>query len=92
MTKEELKARLMADMEVEMEALSEAGSRVGLTLTEIEDLALAARQRMGERMTEQLLGQQVEAHQHELPVSATSGRRLHPKGKKTKRSQRGLAT
>lgn len=90
MTSEEmqmLKVTLLKDLEGEINALVAVRARSGeqLTLTQIEDIALEARQRLGQKLTERLIEMEERARGAQIPVSAVTGKRLHPKGKKTKR-------
>ena len=86
MTQAELKAALMKDMEVEIEALVQAHEPTErLTLTQIEDVVLTARQRMGQKLTERMIEMQEQARGAQIPISAITGKRMHPKGKKTER-------
>ncbi len=85
-----LKAGLMDEVEAEVDELVKAYEGSGpLTLTQIEDLVLGARQRLGQKLAERLIAQQEQARGAAIPVSAASGKRLHPKGKKTSPSPRG---
>lgn len=87
MTHDEMKRAMARMIEVEIEALVEWGSRAeGVTLTDIEDRVLAARQRIGQHMTQRLIEQQEQQRQAEIPVNEASGKRLHPKGAKRGRS------
>lgn len=86
MTQAELKAALMKDMEVEIEALVQAHEPTErLTLTQIEDVVLTARQRMGQKLAERMIEMQEQARGAEIPISPITGKRMHPKGKKTER-------
>ena len=80
----ELKAKIMKDVEAEVDGMlkwDEASGRV-LTLHEMEERVLEIRQRVGERVIQELLEYQASKLKEEAPVSATSGKRLHNKGKK----------
>lgn len=84
--KARLKVTLLQDMEVEIDALvEERQASEPLTLTQIEDMVLAARQRLGQKLAERLIEMQEHARDAAMPVSPVTGKRLHPKGKKTKR-------
>lgn len=90
MTNEEMKAALMKALEGSVDELLKAGEGgKGLTLTEIEDMVLVARQEVGQKLTESLINDQQASSEYQTPVSATSGKRLESKGKKTRRSRRG---
>jgi len=90
MTHEELKAALMNDMEAEIEALVQAhGPTERLTLTQIEEVVLVARQRMGQKLAERMIEMQEKGRGAEIPVSRVTGKHMHPKGKKTERSSLG---
>lgn len=79
--REQLKSKIMGQVEVLVEqALAQGEKR--LTLSQIEDLALAARSAMAQELTQGLLEQQSSSRAPELPVCPTCGRRMHPKGKK----------
>lgn len=85
----ETKARLMASLEQEIEEVlkaREGGRR--LTLTEMEDVVLAARQRVGEKLTQTLIQAQEQEEQTAAPISSVSQRALVRKGKKTRLSKR----
>ena len=80
----ELKAKIMNDVEAELDGMlkwDEATGRV-LTLHEMEERVLEIRQRVGERVIKELLEYQASKLKEEAPVSAVSGKRLHNKGKK----------
>ena len=80
----------MAELEREIDQVlkaREGGKR--LTLTEIEDVVLAARQRLGETITETLVQAQEQDVRTEAPISPASHRPLVRKGKKTRPSKRG---
>ena len=90
MTNEEMKATMMKVLEGSVDELlkaREGGKR--LTLTEIEDMVLEARQEVGQKLTESLINDQQASSMYQTPVSAISGKRLESKGKKTRRSRRG---
>jgi len=84
MAQTDLKAQLMAGIEAEVDALVE-WDRVtaDMKLTDIEDVLLAARQRISEKMAARLIERQEEKRAAAIPENRTSGKRLHPKGKKT---------
>ena len=85
-----LKAKLMAELEGEIDALlkvREGGKP--LTLTQIEDSVLAARQRLGQRLTEELVQAQEAEQRVAAPVNPVTQQRMESKGKKTRRSKRG---
>lgn len=89
MTDNDLKATLMAEMEAQIDIMlkaREGGKR--LTLTQIEDVVLEARQRLGEKMTEQMVSSQERESVTPTPISPETGKRLQNKGKKNKRSRR----
>jgi hypothetical protein len=90
MKADELKAELMKAMEGEIDSVVKAYEASGpLTLTQLEDLVLAARQRMGQHLVERMLAQQEQARAAAIPVSPVTGQRLHPKGQKKPPSRRG---
>jgi hypothetical protein len=85
MTRDELHRKLTADAE---QAINEVLGRMpeqDMTLTELEDVALAARKEIGARILERMLEYQVDRHSHELPVGST-GKSMQTKGKKAGRS------
>ena len=84
-----LKATLLKDMEAEIDTLVEeraANGSKSLNLSQIEDMVLEVRQRLGQKLAERLIETQEQARSAEIPISVVTGRRLHPKGKKTKPS------
>ena len=59
MEAKQLKAELMKEMEAEIDQLVESYKHSGpLTMTQLEDLLLAARQRMGQKLAERLIALQ----------------------------------
>ena len=90
MTNEEMKVAMMKALEGSIDELLKAREgKKHLTLTEIEDMVLAARQDLGQKLTEQLVNEEASTREHATPVSKTNGKRLESKGKKTRRSRRG---
>lgn len=90
MTQDEIKQVLSRIVEAEIGDLVAWGSQAdGVTLTDIEDRVLAARQRIGQALTRGLIEQQEQRRDAEIPVNAQTGQRLHPKGAKRGRSSRG---
>ncbi len=89
----ETKARLMSALEREIDEVLKVGEASAggkrLTLTEIEDVVLAARQRVGEQLTKTLIQAQEQAARTAAPVSPVSHKPLERKGKKTRPSKRG---
>jgi len=88
----DLKSELMAEIEGEIDRLvewDEKASRV--RLTDIEDEVLAARQRISQMITKRLIERQEEKRERAIPESRSSGKRLHPKGKKREASSLGQA-
>jgi len=79
----ELKAELMKEFEAEVDQLLASCDRGPLTMTQIEDLVLAARQRVGQKLAEHVLALQEQSHSAGAPVSAETGQRLRAKGKKS---------
>ena len=83
MAQADLKTQLMVEIETEVDALVE-WDRVttDVKLTDIEDVLLAARQRISEKMAQRLIERQEEKRAAAIPENRTSAKRLHPKGKK----------
>jgi ribosomal protein L34E len=79
--REELKAKLMAEVEAMLEDALTKGE-AELSLEEIEDLALSTRNRVSQSLTGSLLEQQVSQQDPALPDCPDCGQRMHPKGKK----------
>ncbi len=66
--------------DAEIADLMEWGNQAeGVTLTDIEDHVLEARQRIGQALMRALLEQQEERRNAEIPVNPETGKRLHPK-------------
>jgi len=83
MTEAELKAGLMAAMEVEVERLVKWEMRAkSVTFTQIEDEILARREAIGRQMGESVLAHREAMRGAAIPENATTGKRLNPKGKK----------
>lgn len=79
----------MAEAEARVNEIVEQRAKgVRLTLTQMEDLILEVRQKLGERMIELLVQQQESQDSSARPRSAISGKPLHSKGKKRQRSRR----
>lgn len=78
---ERLKSKIMAQVETLVQQALAQGEK-SLTLTEIEELALAARSELGQALTGGLLEQQAKRTAPELPICPDCGRRMHPKGQK----------
>ena len=78
----ELKAKLMAEMEVVLDkALKEAEQEEKLTLTGIEDIALQARAAMGRGLTRALI-EQLNESEVPGPKCSDCGSEMHYKGRK----------
>ena len=84
----EMKAKIMKDVEGELDGMLKWDEMTGriLTLHEMEERVLEIRQRVGERVMKELLEYQAGKLKEEAPVSTVSGKRLHNKGKKKTRS------
>mgnify|MGYP001036226603 CR=1 FL=1 len=79
----ELKVRLMAEMEAEIERLlEEAGDRGTVTLSEIERAVGEAGQRIEQRLIERLVAEAVEEQEQERVNCPTCGGKLRYKGRK----------
>jgi hypothetical protein len=79
--REQIKARLM----VQVEALVEEALAKGedpLTLEEIEDMALSARDQLGQSLTGSLVEQQANTGNVDPPLCPDCGQPMRPKGKK----------
>ena len=79
--REQLKSKIMAQVEVLVEQALVQGEK-RLTLSQIEELALAARSRIAQELTSGLLEQQTSSTAPELPTCPICGQRMQPKGKK----------
>ena len=85
MRSEELKAQMMKAVEIEIDGLvAWEAAREELTLSEIEDKLLEARQRISQSLASQVIEQREARRNAEIPENAATHKRLHPKGKKTK--------
>jgi DNA-directed RNA polymerase subunit RPC12/RpoP len=79
----ELKARLMAEMEAEIEKLlEEAGDRGTVTLSEIERAVEEAGRRIEQRLIERLVAEAAEAQGQEQVHCPRCGGKLRYKGRK----------
>lgn len=78
---ERLKSEIMAQIEEQVEQVLTQGENP-LTLTQIEDLVLAARHQMEAELTQSLLEQQTHHTRSDLPSCPQCGQTLQPKGKK----------
>jgi DNA-directed RNA polymerase subunit RPC12/RpoP len=80
---EELKARLMAEMEAEIEKLLEgSGDRGTVTLTEIEQAVEEAGRRIQQRLVERLVEEAAQEQGQERVSCPECGGKLHYKGQK----------
>jgi methanogenic corrinoid protein MtbC1 len=81
MEAKQLKAELMKEMEAEIDQLVESYKHSGpLTMTQLEDLLLAARQRMGQKLAERLIA--LQEQEVAAPIKQETGKVLRSKGKK----------
>jgi hypothetical protein len=89
-TKAEIKAKLMTELEQEIDSLLEWESGAAkVTMTDIEEKVLAMRRRISEQISSELAQARVERMETVVPVNAVTGKRLHGKGKKTGPARRG---
>lgn len=79
--REQLKAKLMAEVEAMIEEALARGE-APLTLEEIEDIALLARDEVAQSLTGGLVEQQAETDKAELPSCPDCGQPMRAKGKK----------
>jgi len=88
MEAKQLKAELMKEMEAEIDQLVESYKHSGpLTMTQLEDLLLAARQRMGQKLAERLIA--LQEQEVAAPIKQETGKVLRSKGKKKSQSRAG---
>ena len=88
-TKAEIKTKLMAAMEQEIDRLLEWESTAAkVTMTDIEDQVLAMRRRISEETANELAQARVERSEAVVPVNPITGKRLHRKGKKSESAKR----
>lgn len=79
--REQLKAKIMAQVETLVEEVLAKGE-APLTLEEIEELALAARDQVGQSLTERLVEQQATSREVEPPSCPNCGQPMRAKGRK----------
>jgi hypothetical protein len=91
-TKAELREALLRTVEAEIDQLLNWEDDTGeVTMTEIEDQVLAARQRISTQLTQVLAQRRAERADLTIPTNA-DGKRLHYKGKKTKSARPALGS
>jgi DNA-directed RNA polymerase subunit RPC12/RpoP len=82
---DEFKARLMAEMEAEIEKLlGEAGDRREVTLTDIERVAGEAGRRIEQQIAQSLVEEAAQVQGEETMKCPECGGKLHYKGQKTR--------
>ncbi len=87
LTRAELKAQLLAKAEAAIEELLDWNEATDQpNLTQIEDEVLTLRHHLGQAMTEAIVRAQPNGDPIEIPTCPKCGRRMHPKGAKTKRA------
>jgi len=85
-TEDELKSRMLAEVEVAIDKLlAHKKGAEETTLTEIEQLVLVARQEIGEGLTVALVEESVGVGQMPGPACSECGQEMHYKGLKQKR-------
>jgi hypothetical protein len=83
MAQTDFKSELMAEIEAEIDKLVDWDQVTpNMKLTDIEDKLLGVRQRIGELVAKRMIERQEEKRAKAIPESRSSGKRLHPKGKK----------
>lgn len=83
-SREQLKTELMAEAEEVIDGLLEWHEHTGApTLTEIEDVVLTLRRRLGERMAGVVIGDQEAVRPVPGPACLTCGQEMHYKDMKT---------
>ena len=88
-TKAEIKTKLMAAMEQEIDRLLEWESNAAkVTMTDIEDQVLTMRRRISEETANELAQARVERSEAVVPVNPITGKRLNRKGKKSESAKR----
>ena len=85
-TRAELKAQLLAQAEATIDKLlTWTDETPQPNLTQIEDVVLKLRQELSEAMTRTVVQAQANTQPVEIPKCPECGRRMHPKGAKSKR-------
>ena len=79
--RDEMKAKLMAEVEAMLDEALAKGEGP-LTIDEIEELTLTARDQVAQSLLGSLVEQQVEQDIASLPECPECGKRMHTKGKK----------
>ena len=79
--REQLKAEIMSQVEQLVETVLMKGE-APLTLTEIEDIALAARDQVGQTLTGRLVEQQSDSGEGQPVLCPACGQAMRAKGKK----------